>query len=266
MQEVYEYRNGDWHDLSIPSHQIPLSKIPEITWGTPSKIFSPAFWRYQHWIQYELENQSLPEYRLGKTLLEETLACALGGHGLKAEVSLAYFEKLRNEGLLQRANPQLEEIQDFLHTPLLIRGRSVRYRFWRTKGMTIHKILTIHRDLLEREADWSESAEALRGRLMEISGIGPKTASWIARNWTRSGSIAVIDIHILRALEHLGIRQNKIHTKKEYLKTEQMFLKFSESIGTPAQTLDLIIWSTMRQIPHTISKKTFDTPQALVMA
>ncbi|MDZ3993341.1 hypothetical protein PspTeo4_24872 [Pseudomonas sp. Teo4] len=43
------------------------------------------------------------------------------------------------------------------------------------------------------------SGRALRDWLLELPGIGYKTASWVARNWLDADDVAILDIHILRA-------------------------------------------------------------------
>ena len=45
----------------------------------------------------------------------------------------------------------------------------------------------------------------LRDALTAIPGVGLKTASWAVRNHRASDSVAVLDVHIVRACEHLGV-------------------------------------------------------------
>jgi endonuclease III len=40
---------------------------------------------------------------------------------------------------------------------------------------------------------------------MSLPGIGPKTASWIARNWLDADDVAILDIHIMRVGQVIGL-------------------------------------------------------------
>ena len=66
--------------------------------------------------------------RLGRNLAEEVTARLLGGFGMKAEIGLAAFTRLRDRGLLE-GTPSVWELECALAEPFSIRGLSQRYRF-----------------------------------------------------------------------------------------------------------------------------------------
>ena len=67
---------------------------------------------------------------------------------------------------------------------------------------------------------------------MELPGIGPKTASWVARNWLAADDVAILDIHILRAGLLGGFLTPQLTVERHYLELEEEFLRFSAAIGT----------------------------------
>jgi hypothetical protein len=131
--------------------------------------------------------------RIGRNLAEEVAACLLGGHGLPHQTGRAAFEAVRTAGLLTGpVTPQA--IARVLRQPLQVSGRTVRYRFPAQRAAYLATALT----RLQLQTP-PASARRLRGWLLELPGIGPKTASWIVRNHLGSGEVAIIDIHVLRA-------------------------------------------------------------------
>jgi N-glycosylase/DNA lyase len=89
----------------------------------------------------------------------------------------------------------------------------------------------------------------LRTWLLEIKGIGMKTASWITRNWTGSNSVAIIDIHIWRAGQLIGLFHGQ-RPERDYIEMEDLFVRFAHGIRMKTSTLDAVIWSQMRSCGH----------------
>ena len=217
-------------------------------------MFSPSFWRFQHWVEIEIEPHKAPSCRLGDGgLLEEIIACLLGGHGLPAETSLAYFRKMKSTGFLCGTR-SLEEVMNFLSEPVFVGTTSRRYRFWKTKAKAIWSIMSQHRNHIDALERSNLPALQMRNKLAELPGIGLKTASWICRNWMDCDEMAVLDIHILRALSNLGCNIPSIQQPKHYLAAELQFLALAKSLQLPAKTLDLVIWAIGRQFPTSYTK------------
>ena len=118
----------------------------------------------------------------GRTLEEEVAACVLGGHGIPAEVGLAAFERLRDRGLISEPSPSAKVLSDSLREPLTLEGRQIVYRFWSQKARYLSATL---KELRERPVPLN-SARVLRDYLLQLPGIGPKTAFWIVRSWLGS--------------------------------------------------------------------------------
>lgn len=249
MQLVHQYTSSGWHELQLPASDAPLPYIPQIKWGQPGRLFSPSFWRFQHWIEIELQPDQAPRCLLGGgSLLEEVVACLLGGHGLPAETSLAYFERMRSTGFLNEEPETPGVVEDFLKEPVQVGHSLRRYRFWRTKARAIWAVMSKHRKEIENLESSIADPRQVRHQLTKLPGIGLKTASWICRNWFDNDEVAVLDIHILRSLAKLGCPVLPFRTPSDYIEVEKQFLALSRSLGTPTRSLDLVMWAVTRQL------------------
>lgn len=241
MQRVAAHIQGNLAELALPA---PACRLPdhELRWGRAEEIGSPAYWAAQTWM-WEIEE---PEhFKLGRSLREETLACLLGGYGIPAETGLAAYARLR------AAPPDDLHSQStvctLLSRPLNVGGRSVRYRFARQKSRYVAEAMRglANIDVTAPDVD-------LRNALMALPGIGPKTASWIVRNWRGSDDVSILDIHIIRAGRSLGIFAPHWRVERHYEVMERAYLMFAKAIGARPSILDSVIWMTMRRLPQSI--------------
>lgn len=236
-QTIYMPCNGSFAELCIPSPREEL--LPCVPWGRADVLFTPAYWKSQYW----LHGQPVPEsFRLGDSLLEETAACLLGGHGVPAEVGLAAFERVKASGLLVEAALSEIDLVAPLSEPLMVRGRSVRYRFARQRARYLHAARTHF-----HESAHPPSGHELRDWLMQIPGVGFKTASWIVRNWTGTDEVAILDIHIIRACLLAGLLKCRPKLPGEYLRVEAAFLRFAKAIDISPAALDAFIWAHFKR-------------------
>lgn len=246
MQQVSMLTPSGLATRRIPAPEQPIG-MGLIRWGRHEEICTPAYWASQGWM---LEMEEPEHYRLGETLAEETLACLLGGYGIPAEVGLAAYRRLRD---VMRANAEALKdqsvVERLLRDPLVVNGRPVRYRFAAQKARYVSAAMGVLEDIDDRIGDC-----ALRNALVSIPGIGPKTASWIVRNWRGSDEVSILDIHILRAGAILGIFREDWRVERHYLLLEGAYLEFARSIGIRASILDSVMWASMREIPAALLK------------
>ncbi|MBQ1500343.1 MAG: hypothetical protein IIZ38_18705 [Sphingomonas sp.] len=184
-------------------------------------------------------------YRLGRSLREEVLACILGGYGIPAEVGLAAYGRLRAvpaEELYSQAT-----VEALLSKPLTVAGRSVRYRFAGQKARHVSASMAALNAINEEAPD-----RDLRNALVALPGIGPKTASWVVRNWRSSDHVSILDVHIIRACRALGLFQQSWRVERHYTLMEDAYLTFAQAVGARASILDSVMWMTMRQLPASI--------------
>lgn len=213
-----------------------------VLWGALEAFPTPAYW-YCQVVARRLAGQPAP-YSLGRSLAEEVGACLLGGHGIPAAVGLAAYEYLRAKGAFAGLHHSQEQIEAWLRDPLTVNDRQVNYRFAAQKA----KYLAAALPMLHTAPAFKEG-KALRDWLLQFAGIGPKTASWIARNWLDADDVAILDIHIMRVGQVVGLFPKHYTVERHYLELEDLFLKFSRALGVRASELDAVMWHEMASSP-----------------
>lgn len=215
-----------------------------VRWGAVDAFPTPAYWQYQI-IARRLVGQPT-RYKLGRTLAEEVAACLLGGHGIPAPVGVAAYEKLRKLGAFTEAVPSEEQFEAWLREPIQVGQRQVRYRFAAQKARYLAATLPVIQSAPE-----SKTGKQLRNWLIQLPGIGPKTASWIARNWMDADDVAILDIHIMRIGQVIGLFPQELTVERHYFDLEALFLKFCQALDVCASELDAVVWYEMASSPRT---------------
>lgn len=243
MQSAIVLTQVGFIKIELPGPQEEV--MPGVLWGAIDAFPSPAYWVYQ--VLSKKISGNTPQFRLGKTLAEEVGACLLGGHGIPAAVGLAAYERLKNSGVFEGSPPTEEVILNQLSEPLHVFGKSIRYRFATQK--TKYLVATLNRlnDIPDIDSD-----RDLRDWLLGCPGIGLKTASWVVRNWLGSDNVAILDIHILRFGQLIGLFSKEMSVERDYKILEDLFLKFSGKIGVRASELDAVIWEEMAKSPRSV--------------
>lgn len=228
--------------LELPSPDEFL--LGGVQWGAVDAFPTPAYWQIQV-IARRLEGRPVG-YRLGRTLAEEVAACLLGGHGIPAPVGVAVFEKLRKLGAICEKVPSEEQFEAWLREPVQVGQRHVRYRFAAQKARYLAAALSI----IQLAPEFT-TGKRLRDWLIQLPGIGPKTASWIARNWMDADDVAILDIHIMRVGQVIGLFPLELTVDRHYLELEALFLQFSQALDVRASELDAVVWYEMASSPTT---------------
>jgi thermostable 8-oxoguanine DNA glycosylase len=179
--------------------------------------------------------------RNGK-LEEEIGFCLLGGYGIRMEIAAAYFRRLKSHGVFEQTATE-NEILQLLMMPVCLDGHQARYRFPRQRA---HRLYSAIHDLASMELNTSD-AVTLRNQLQSLEGVGPKTASWIVRNWLGADSVAILDIHVLRAGWTMGLFERARRLPQHYPELEQRFILFAERLQLRASVLDAVMWTDMRK-------------------
>lgn len=217
--------------------------IKGIRWGAIDAFPTPAYWQYQV-IARRLAGRPAA-YKLGRTLAEEMAACLLGGHGVPAPVGIAAYERLRNLGAFAATPPSEVQFEAWLREPLQVGKRQVRYRFAAQKARYLATGLK-----LIQSAPGFKTGKQLRDWLMQLPGVGPKTASWIARNWMDADDVAILDIHIMRVGQVIGLFPLALSVERHYFELETLFLQFSQALDVRASELDAVVWYEMASSPR----------------
>jgi thermostable 8-oxoguanine DNA glycosylase len=239
MQTVRVIAGDEIEILKLPA---PADEVlPQVPWGKYDVLFTPAFWAARVWL---LQNQKrFSTFRLGSSLREEAAACVLGGYGIRAEIALAAFDRLRTRGLLVSGVAEAE-IQQALFEPMLLGDRLVRYRFAKQRAERLAAVLT------ELDNVAYEDDRMLRMELLRLPGVGPKTASWIVRNHLGSDEVAILDIHVVRACVAARVFPRQVNLNRDYFDLEDRFLEFAVALDARPSVLDSVMWHHMRHIGH----------------
>lgn len=228
--------------MEFPSPDALLMK--DIQWGSVDAFPTPAYWQCQIIARRIVGRPAV--YKLGRTLAEEVGACLLGGHGVPAPVGVAAFERLRELGAFTEDPHSEDQFEACLSQPLQIGGRRVRYRFAAQKARYLAAAIP-----RAQSAPTFSTGKQLRDWLMQLRGIGPKTASWIARNWMDADDVAILDIHIMRVGQAMGLFPSTLTVERDYFELEALFLQFTQALDVRASELDAVVWYEMASSPAT---------------
>lgn len=235
-------RNGAIQ-VELPS---PASELlPGVPWGAVEAFPTPAYFAFQV-IARRLVGRPA-QYSLGRTLAEEVGACLLGGHGIPGEVGIAAYEQLRSKGAFGTQLPTQEQLEAWLREPIQVGPRVVHYRFAAQKARYLAQALP-----MLHSAPTFTVGRHLRDWLLDVPGIGPKTASWIARNWLHADDVAILDIHIMRVGQLAGLFPKNLVVERHYLQLEELFLQFSTALDVRPSELDAVIWYEMATSPASV--------------
>lgn len=211
-----------------------------VHWWDATRFATPAFW-----VELTRQRPAPASYQIGTTLLEEVALCILGGYGITERMATAAFRRVREAGLLN-GGPRVtaDAVAVLLSAPFQLPGspRPVHYRFPRSKAQRLAAVVEV---LHGAEAPGIEQPRVLRDWLVTLPGVGPKTASWIVRNLTRSDLVAVIDIHIRRAGIVAGVFDPAWRLPRDYSRFESAFVTWARIGGVPTADLDACIWSEL---------------------
>jgi N-glycosylase/DNA lyase len=191
-------------------------------------------------------------------LRQELLFCLLGGHGITYELgSSALLAVAGLDVFCPEHEPDilskelLALLQERRYGPPRMDGSPRRYRFPARKST-----------LIMAARDWVLSAGSLvehlssRGEqerrewLLGCPGVGPKTASWILRNTGWARELAILDVHVLRAMSDHGIIPPPLRTGRDYEQLERRFLAWCERLEVAPGVFDLFLWEWQRGTLH----------------
>jgi thermostable 8-oxoguanine DNA glycosylase len=72
-----------------------------------------------------------------------------------------------------------------------------------------------------------------------------KTASWLLRNCGWAKNLAILDIHLMRALHEAGIIDEAL-LPRDYEVVETAYLHWAEQLGACPAALDRFLWDVQR--------------------
>lgn len=186
----------------------------------------------------------------------ELVACLLGSQ-VRAESADAALDRLFcadlfNDKRWQATDDNFElEICAVLADQHSSDGQRSSYRFPQMRARQLaqmRKALQL-KPLSERLSPEGSIRETRANLVRDMPGIGPKQASMFLRNIGMSYDIAILDVHVLRFFQQLGLLSSnrvELSTLKRYEQTEAIASRYAAECGHPVGFIDWAIWITMR--------------------
>ena len=184
----------------------------------------------------------------------ELLFCLLGGHGITYEMNCsaaAVVEGLDVFSDDHTGDALLEELIAVLDAPRFDPprkdGTRRRYRFPRRKAMLVvqARAWVLHAGALTDRLSAFESEQERRAWLVSCPGLGPKSASWVLRNTGWARDLAILDVHVLRAMVDVGVL-DRPWLGSDYDVIERRFLEWCGQLGAAPGVFDLFLWEWQR--------------------
>lgn len=154
-------------------------------------------------------------------------------------------------------------IVDLHKQNLLFKGNAEKIAKVLSKHVRFHNMKANH-IVIARELYYYKGTFLLRGRIdesdregrmvelrnelaKEIKGFGFKEASHFLRNIGFGHSLSILDRHIMRVMDRLGILPKGMTpktslTKKNYLECEKNLVDYSHKVNIPMEYLDFVFW------------------------
>jgi N-glycosylase/DNA lyase len=223
---------------------------------TRQRPLSAAPW-YRAWLD-EKDAYGLLTARLEVTsevaVRRELVFCVLGGHAVSFELALSATDAVMGLAPFHEswAESQLKQrVVDELSTPQFEPrhkdGELRRHRFPIRKA----NLLIQARSWVLAQGELTQCLAAIadedsrRKWLCECPGLGLKSASWLLRTTGLAANLAVLDVHVLRAMaEHSEFEC--VRLPRDYTRLEQRFRDWCVELGTTVAALDLFLWQWER--------------------
>ena len=69
----------------------------------------------------------------------------------------------------------------------------------------------------------------------------------------KAHDVAILDIHVVRAGQLMGLFSNIDRVEQHYLRMERRFLDLARAMSVSAANLDSLIWQNMRNSPRLVA-------------
>ena len=213
----------------------------EAAWQASSELFCQA-------IEDQISSSS-------KNLDKEMLFCLLGGFGISYEHGRSATEVIApllpfDEGWddLALFDTMVATLSLAQFGPPRLDGSPRRYRYPTRKARIIveaRRWVLQHAPLSARLVEFPDCTSRRRF-LCNCPGMGLKTASWLLRNLGWGNRLAIVDVHVLRALTIAGRIPLETRMPRDYEAVEEAFLNWCEKLSAPPPAFDLFLWEWER--------------------
>jgi thermostable 8-oxoguanine DNA glycosylase len=187
-------------------------------------------------------------------LRQELLFCLLGGHGITFEMSCSALQAVAELDVFD-AGQEHDALHDELvallsdrrYEPPRADGTLRRYRFPRRKAALISQARNwvLAAGSLSDQLSARPSERERRSWLVGCPGLGPKSASWMLRNTGWASELAILDVHVLRAMTEAGVIA-EVRLPADYETVERRFLDWCDRLDAAPGVFDLFLWEWHR--------------------
>jgi thermostable 8-oxoguanine DNA glycosylase len=184
----------------------------------------------------------------------EMTFCLLGGHSVSYEHAASTARQIqarRVEHDVRGAEHAVRELARFLAEPHFLPrrrdGSLRRYRFPERKArlLVAAEIWVRENGGLATSLGRDRTEAGHRSWLCRCPGFGMKTASWFLRNTGWASTLAILDIHVIRALQELGLVR-EVRLPKDYVEVEHRYLAWCDDLAVSPASMDLFLWELQR--------------------
>jgi N-glycosylase/DNA lyase len=133
----------------------------------------------------------------------------------------------------------------FIDPEPILRRKENYIRFHKAKTRYLNYMKEHFDDIAQKLSESVSASDHREWLVMNVIGLGYKEATHFLRNIGKNDGLAILDRHILRILEKLGVVDSipKSISRKQYYEIEQSFKAFANRIGIVLDELDLVFWS-----------------------
>lgn len=190
-----------------------------------------------------------------RTLWWELSACLLSSQ-VPYPLALSAANAIDRAGLLLVSDAEDildEQIIHLLVRPLTVNGTPRFYRFPIARARQLaatRQRVTEHAGTLNALlAQFKDPTHARDWLVERAPGLGLKQASMFLRNIGFSYELAILDRHVLRYMDMLGLRSERSYTirsPRQYQRDEIVLREHALELACPVGILDWAIWIVMR--------------------
>lgn len=145
-----------------------------------------------------------------------------------------------------------EQLAGILEQPFAVHGRHRHYRFPRLRArqlMATRQAVEAAGGLKPLLRSFENGEGARHWFIVHAPGMGPKQASMFLRNIGASDDLAILDRHVIRYMQEVGLwrgRSETISGLQAYQAHETVLRRHARELGHPVGILDWAIWIVMR--------------------
>lgn len=233
-ESIHSSEHRRWPPDSSESFRLEVnSDAWEVPWGRHDEFGTAAYW-----VDQTIVGGYADEYETMDPVTAVVWGLLHGG-GIKAESGNAFLEPVMAL-LEQQPTPTAEAIEAVLRTPT---GDVGRYRFPHIRGGYIAAAV----DQLRRDPP-PDDPERFRRYLLDLRGVGPKTAALIVSGVTGgNAAVHINDIWLRRALIPAGVFRPEWQVDHDYDRFEDAFLQYARHGNVTPGALDWCIWELARE-------------------